>query len=157
MTTTNTLFSAGQGVAVPTGFLGAVKIATIAGIATGSMPAAGTVVNIGTLSLTPGFYIIYGQVGFNSGATTSATTPDVYFTASISAASATELAATSVAGSFVSLVTASRNITTMTYVNNTATNTYYLVSRHGATTIGVANYSSSSVSYSSQFYAIQLS
>ena len=156
MTTTNTLFSGGQGVAVPTGFLGAAKIATIAGIATGSMPASGVVVNIGTLSLTPGFYIIYGQVGFTSGATTAGTT-DLYFTASISSTSVTELASTSVAGTFVASSSASRTLTTVTYVNNTATTTYYLVSRHGASTIGGAVYQGSASAFGSQFWALQLS
>lgn len=156
MTTTNTLFSGGQGVAVPTGFLGATKIATITGIATGSMPTAGTVVNIGTLSLTPGFYIIYGQVGFTSGATTAGST-DLYFTASINITSAAEAASNVVAGTFVSASTASRTLTTFTYVNNTATTTFYLVSRHGASTIGGAVYQGSASSFGSQFYAIQLS
>jgi hypothetical protein len=156
MTTTNTLFSAGQGVAVPTGFLGAAKIATIAGIATGSMPASGTVVNIGTLSLTPGFYIIYGQVGFTSGATTAGVT-DLYFTASINTTSATEAASNVIAGTFVAASTASRTLTLVTYVNNTSTNTFYLVSRHGATTIGGAVYQSSASAFGSQLWAIQLS
>lgn len=156
MSTVNTLLSGGQGTAVPTGFLGAAKIATITGIATGSMPTAGTVVNIGTLSLTPGFYIIYGQVGFTSGVTTAGGA-DLYFTASINTTSALEAASNVVAGPAVAASTASRTLSTLTYVNVQSTTTFYLVSRHGASTIGGAVYQGSASSFGSQLWAIQLS
>jgi hypothetical protein len=153
MTTVNTLFSGGQGTAVPSGFVGTTVSTSISAIATGSMPSSGTPFTLGSISLTPGTWFYYGQLGWVSGATTTGTDP--YIVVSINTSSAT-IGPTSSASTFAQNFTTNRTVNVYSFGTFTTTTTLYLIGQHGAQTIGGASIVGSTAPYGCQFFALKI-
>lgn len=144
-----------NGSAISAGYVGERISATGGGIVTGSMPAANTVANVNSMSLTPGIWHVFGSVAFSSGATT-VFGADNYVGASISTTSATENAANANFIFFSSTGAGiTRNSSTFDTLNLSATTTVYLTTRHGATTIGGASYLAIGTT-GARFYAIRI-
>lgn len=144
-----------NGSAISAGYVGERISATGGGIVTGSMPAANTVANVNSMSLTAGIWHVFGSVAFSSGATT-AFGADNYVGASISTTSATENAANANFIFFSSTgAGVTRNSSTFDTLNLSATTTVYLTTRHNATTIGGASYLAIGTT-GARFYAIRI-
>jgi hypothetical protein len=143
---------AGSGEALPVGVIGEVIIASFSGIAAGSMPNSGTVVNLATLSLSPGTWLLFGKVTLNITATTAATDP--YIAAGINITSASETGASVQLAQFSTGQATYRSCgcTTIVTVSAVPTTPVYLTARHGATTLNGATFSGSGGAVNSSFF-----
>lgn len=143
---------AGSGEAIPSGAVGEVVIASFSGIAAGSMPAAGVVVNIATLSLNPGTWMLFGKVTLNITATTTAVDP--YIAVGINIVSATETGATVQVGQFSTGQATYRSYgcSTIITVSTAPTTPVYLTARHGASNLNGATFSGSGAAVASSFF-----
>lgn len=151
MANVSLLQSAGSGAAVPAGYVGETRVATFSDVAA---PGAAVIINLGTLSLPAGTWMIFGKITFVS--TVSTAGSDLYLAAGINLVSATETGTTLQVGQIANISTF-RSVATTTVTSLTSTTTVYLTARHGATTTGGATISGTNGTNSaSNFYAVRI-
>jgi hypothetical protein len=145
MTTTNTLFSGGQGVAVPTGYVGE----TIAASLSNTALTSATTANIGTISLTAGVWVLYAktQIQFT---VQPATWTDI--NVSISTTSATGDSTNNCRLTSFSITSFNSVGTCVKYLNVSTTTSVYFT----AVTTYTGGSGLSSTAAASQFFAIRI-
>jgi len=141
---------------IATGYVGELIIASFSGIAAGSMPAVGTVVNLASLTPGTGIWMVFGKVTFNITSTTATT--DAFFAAGLNIVSATETGNSLQLAQFATGQTTYRTCATTTVITlNPSSPTIYLTTRHGATTLGGATFSGTGVGVTSSYlYAVRI-